>query len=66
LLADADHTVAEAYGVWKEKTMYGKKVMGIARTTFIIGKNGEIARIFEKVKPAGHAEQVLAALQELA
>lgn len=62
LLADADRTAAEAYGVWKEKNMYGKKVMGIERTTFIIGPEGKIARIFSKVKAQGHAEKVLAAL----
>jgi thioredoxin-dependent peroxiredoxin len=62
LLADTEHAVAEAYGVWKEKSMYGKKYMGIERTTFVIDKNGNIARIFNKVKPAGHAEEVLATL----
>ena len=62
LLSDEDHKIAEAYGVWQEKSMYGKKYMGIARTTFIIGRDGKIARVFEKVKPEGHAEQVLAAL----
>jgi peroxiredoxin Q/BCP len=62
LLADADRKVSETYGVVKEKNMYGKKVMGVARTTFIIGPDGKIAKIFEKVKPEGHADQVLAAL----
>jgi peroxiredoxin Q/BCP len=62
LLADENHEVAEAYGVWKEKNMYGKKYMGVERTTFIIGKDGAIRMIFEKVKLEGHAEQVLAAL----
>jgi peroxiredoxin Q/BCP len=62
LLADADRAVAEAYGVVKEKNMYGKKVMGVARTTFIIGPDGNIEKIFDKVKPEGHAGQVLAAL----
>ena len=62
LLCDTDHAVAEAYGVWKEKSMYGKKYMGIERTTFVIGAEGKIAKIFEKVKPEGHAEQVLASL----
>ena len=66
LLADADKKVAKAYGVLQEKNMYGKKVMGIARTTFIIGADGEIEHIFEKVKPDGHAEQVLAYLKESA
>ncbi|SRR5574338_215210 len=66
LLADEDHTVAEAYGAWGEKSMYGRKYMGILRTTFIIDEKGRIARVFEKVKPAGHADEVLAALRELA
>jgi len=65
LLADPDHSAAEAFGVWAEKSMYGRKYMGVARTTFLIGKDGKIAKIFEKVKPAGHADEVLAALQEL-
>ncbi|MGH7689026.1 MAG: thioredoxin-dependent thiol peroxidase, partial [Gemmatimonadaceae bacterium] len=54
LLADLGHAVAEQYGVWQEKSMYGRKYMGVARTTFIIDGSGKIARIFEKVKPAGH------------
>jgi thioredoxin-dependent peroxiredoxin len=62
LLCDVDKTVAQAYGVWKEKNMYGKKVMGIERTTFIIDENGKVAKIFKKVKPEGHAAEVLAAL----
>ena len=65
ILADDDHKIAEDYGVWQEKSMYGRKYMGVARTTFLIDANGKIARIFEKVKPAGHADEVLAALQEL-
>ncbi|MEA3246806.1 MAG: thioredoxin-dependent thiol peroxidase [Gemmatimonadota bacterium] len=63
LLADEDHKVAEAYGVWVEKSMYGRKYMGIERTTFIIGPDGRIARVFEKVKAAGHAAEVEAALR---
>jgi peroxiredoxin Q/BCP len=63
LLADTEHAVAEAYGVWKEKSMYGKKYMGIERTTFLIDKTGKIHKIFHKVKPEGHAEQVYAELQ---
>jgi thioredoxin-dependent peroxiredoxin len=59
LLADADKKVAIAYDVLKEKNMYGKKVMGIARTTFVIGPDGKIQHIFEKVKPEGHGEEVL-------
>jgi peroxiredoxin Q/BCP len=62
LLADEDHAIAEAYGVWKEKSNYGKKYMGVERTTYVIGASGKIAQVFEKVKPEGHAEQVLAAL----
>lgn len=62
LLSDTEHKVAEAYGVWKEKNMYGKKTMGIERTTFIIDEQGRIARIFPKVKVDGHAAEVLAAL----
>ena len=62
LLCDVDKAAANAYGVWKEKSMYGKKVMGIERSTFLIGEDGTILRIFSKVKAQGHAEQVLAAL----
>jgi len=61
LLADADKTIANLYGVMKEKNMYGKKVMGVARTTFVI-ENGGIVKIFNGVKPEGHAEEVLATL----
>ena len=59
LLADDEKKVATAFGVMKEKNMYGRKVMGVARTTFIIGPDGRIQHIFEKVKPEGHAEEVL-------
>ncbi len=62
LLADTDHKAAEAYGVWKEKSMYGKKYMGIERTTFIIDHEGKIKKIFPKVKVDGHAEEVLGAV----
>lgn len=62
LLADVDREAAKAYGVWKMKTLYGKTAMGIERTTFLIGKDGRIERIFRKVKAAGHAAQVLAAI----
>lgn len=65
LLADADHAVAEAFGVWVEKSMYGKKYMGVERTTFLIGKDQKIKRIFAKVKPKGHAAEVLGALKEI-
>jgi peroxiredoxin Q/BCP len=60
LLADAEKKVANLYGVIKEKNMYGKKVKGVARTTFLIGPEGKILHIFENVKPDGHAEEVLA------
>ncbi len=62
LLADTDHHVAEAYGVWKQKSMFGKKYRGNERTTFVIDEDGRIAKVFPKVKPQEHAEQVLAAL----
>src|SRR5438874_7707965 len=64
LVADADKKICNAYGVIQEKNMYGKKVMGVARTTFIIGPDGKIKQIFYKVKPEGHAEQVLDWLKE--
>ena len=64
LVADADKRICNSYGVMQEKNMYGKKVMGVARTTFIIGPDGKIKHIFEKVKPEGHAEQVLEWLKE--
>ena len=64
LIADEDHKVCEAFGVWKEKSMYGKKYMGIERTTFVINSKGKVVKIFEKVKPDGHADEVLAALKE--
>ncbi|HXZ78681.1 MAG TPA: thioredoxin-dependent thiol peroxidase [Terriglobales bacterium] len=64
LLADTEKKVAQAYDVWKEKTMYGKKMMGIERSTFIIGPDGRLKAIFRKVKPEGHAEQVLTALKD--
>ena len=66
LLADADHAVAEAYGTWVEKSMYGKKYMGVQRATFIIDGDGKIARVFPKVSPKTHDEVVLEALGELA
>ncbi len=62
LLSDPDNKVAEAYGTWGEKSMYGKKYMGILRTTFVIGKDGKIKNVFEKVKPEGHAEEVIRVL----
>ena len=62
LLADEDHAVAEAYGTWVEKVNYGKTYMGVARTTFLIDPEGRIARTWPKVKPEGHAAEVIAAL----
>ena len=62
LLGDEDHAVAEAYGVWVEKSMYGRKFMGNERTTFVIGPDGRIEHVLRQVKPAEHDAQVLAAL----
>jgi peroxiredoxin Q/BCP len=64
LLSDADKQLAQAYGVLKEKTMYGKKVMGIERSTFVIGPDGKLKHEFRGVKSAGHAAEVLAALKQ--
>lgn len=64
LLADPEHEVCEAYGVWQEKSMYGRKYMGVARTTFVIDGAGKIAHVFEKVKAGGHDEEVLAWIQQ--
>jgi thioredoxin-dependent peroxiredoxin len=66
LLADADHKVAEKYGAWREKNMYGKKSMGIARSTFLIDAEGKVARVWKAVKVDGHDAAVLEALKELA
>ena len=66
LLADPEHKVAEKYGAWREKNMYGKKVMGIQRSTFVIDAEGRVARQWRNVKVDGHDEQVLSALRELA
>jgi peroxiredoxin Q/BCP len=65
LLADAEHAVAERYGTWVEKSMYGKKYMGVQRATFIVGPDGRIAKVFPKVSPKTHDEQLLKALAEL-
>ena len=65
LLADVDGKACEAYGVWQEKSLYGKKFMGIVRTTFIIDSKGKIAKIFPKVKVKGHSAAVLEALAEV-
>jgi thioredoxin-dependent peroxiredoxin len=66
LLADADHAVAEKYGTWVEKSMYGRKYMGVQRATFIIDPKGKIARVFPKVQPKKHDDLVLKALRDLA
>jgi peroxiredoxin Q/BCP len=64
LLADADHSIADAYGVWQEKSMYGKKYFGVARTTFVINLDGKIQHVLEKVKPEGHDQEVLKWMRE--
>jgi len=65
LLADVNHEVAEKYGAWQEKSMYGRKYWGVARMTYIIDENGKIAKVYEKVKPAGHSEEVIAAIKSM-
>ena len=65
LLADEDHAVMDKYGVWQEKSMYGKKYMGVARTTYLIGPEGQVVKRWDGVKVDGHAEEVLAAVQAL-
>jgi peroxiredoxin Q/BCP len=65
LLADTDHTVSEKYGAWGEKSLYGRKFMGITRSTFLIGKDGNVARVWPKVKVDGHVDEVRKALAEL-
>jgi peroxiredoxin Q/BCP len=65
LLADEDHAIADLYGVWGEKKMYGKTYMGVARATFLIDPQGKVARVFPKVSPKTHDEVVLEALREL-
>jgi peroxiredoxin Q/BCP len=65
LLADEDHAITERYGVWAQKSMYGKTYMGAERTTFIIDSDGKVAEVLRKVKPAEHDALVLAALQEV-
>lgn len=64
LLADEDHSVAEAYGVWKEKSLYGRKYMGVERSTFVIDEDGIVQEAWRKVRPAGHADKVVASLQQ--
>ncbi len=65
LLVDADHKVAQKYGAWREKNMYGKKSMGVQRSTFIIDSDGKIAKVWKRVQVDGHDQQVLEALREL-
>jgi len=65
LAADPERAAIDAYGVWKEKSMYGRKYFGVERTTFLIDRNGRIARVWRKVKVPGHAEEVLAAAKAL-
>ncbi len=65
LLSDERHAILEAYGVWGEKTMYGRKFMGVKRTTVLIGPDGRVAKLWQNVKVPGHAEQVLAAAKAL-
>lgn len=66
LLADEDHKVAEKYGAWREKNMYGKKSMGIQRSTFLLDAAGKVAKVWKRVRVDGHDEQVIAAIKELA
>ena len=65
LASDEDKSVLEAYGVWKEKSMYGRKYMGVERSTFIVGSDGKIAKVWRKVKVPGHAQSVLEAVKAL-
>jgi thioredoxin-dependent peroxiredoxin len=65
LASDEEHRMLDAYGVWQEKSMYGRKFMGVVRATFLIGADQRIARVWPKVSVAGHAEEVLAAAQSL-
>lgn len=65
LIADEDHAVMEKYGVWQEKSMYGRKYMGVARTTYLISADGKVVKRWDGVKVDGHAEEVLAAVQAL-
>jgi len=65
LLADADHEVADKYGAWQERSMYGRTYMGVARVTYLIGADGKVAQRWDKVKVDGHAEEMLAAVNAL-
>ena len=64
LLVDEEHRVAESYGVWQEKLFWGRRYMGVVRTTFLVDPQGRVARVFEKVNPEGHAAEVAGALRE--
>ena len=64
LLSDVDHAVCEAYGVWQEKSFMGKTFMGVVRTSYLIDRDGRVARVLEKVQPEGHGEEVAAALAD--
>ena len=66
LLADANHEVAEKFGVWQKKSRYGRTYMGIVRTTYLVNRDGKVARRWDNVKVDGHADDVLAAVKELA
>jgi peroxiredoxin Q/BCP len=65
LLADADHEVADKYGAWQQRSLYGRKFMGVARTTYLIGKDGKVARRWDNVKVDKHVDEVLAAVEQL-
>ena len=65
LLSDEQKKICQDYGVWVQKSMYGRKYMGVERTTFVINKEGRVAKVFEKVKPQGHNEEVLEVLKNL-
>jgi peroxiredoxin Q/BCP len=65
LLADADHAVADAYGAWQQKSLYGRKYMGVARITYLIGPDGRVVQRWDTVKPAEHPAEVLAAVKAL-
>jgi peroxiredoxin Q/BCP len=65
LLADPNHETADKYGAWQQRSMYGRSYMGIARTTYLIDRDGKVARRWDKVKVEGHAEEVLAAIEDL-
>lgn len=65
LIADQDHSIAERYGVWGEKMNFGRKYWGVLRTTFLIDEQGRVAKVFEKVQPEGHGEEVATAVEEI-